>query len=288
MKKTILTLLILVLACQLTAQNRNDNKHSETVAIGIKAGGILPYYFYSDNADLNALAFKGDLYGYDVRPTVGLNVEIPLFNGIMYVAPEVAFATRGDSREFFVFDGDSPTCYRAKVNYLEANLPISVAIPVASWFKPYVFAAPLFGVVLDTVGPFRSEIVQYEYEGVHRDTVAVSTSNMSLYDYGLTVGAGLRFRLNFSSFSMIVKLEGGYYFGFCDTYSPLEHHDQATAINLNSYTGHQYNITGERLNRGIEGSITIAIPLEFHSSDDCFYWSDVQKKKNRGRGLFGF
>lgn len=114
-------------------------------------------------------------------------------------------------------------------------------------------------------------------------TVAVDSSNMAPYDYGVTAGAGLRFTLNLQAFKMVVKLEGGYHLGLRDTWSAQEHNDMAQAVNVNAY-----NIKGERLNRGIEAALTIAIPLDFHSSDDCFYWSEVEKRKNKNRGLFGF
>lgn len=279
MKKTILTLLILALVGQMTAQ-QND-KHRETVAIGLRFGGNLASYSYPQNESLNTLGY-GPLMDR-VRPVLGLNAEIPLFNGYMYVAPEVAFTGRGDLRQFESASYDTLVRYQARVNYLEARLPISVAIPVTSWFKPYVFAAPSFGLVLDTVGPLRSEFRQYSLDGALNDSVAVSTSNMAPYDYGVTLGAGLRFRINFSSFAMLVKVEGGYHLGLRDTYSEQELNDQAQALNVNAY-----NIKAPRLNRGIEGSITIAIPLDFHSADDCFYWSDIHQRKNKNRGLYGF
>lgn len=283
MKKTILFLLILALVGQMTAQQTNSKKHKEAVAIGLRFGGNLASYSYPNNESLNTLAF--DTLMNRVRPMLGLNVEIPLFNGYMYVAPEISFMGRGDSRLFLSTAVDNHVRYQAKVNYLEARLPISIAIPATSWLKPYVFAAPSFGVVLDTVGPFKSQLSQSSFDrpqSMH-DTLAVSTSNMAPYDYGVTLGGGLRFFLNFTSFAMVVKVEGGYHLGLCDTYSEKEHTDQAQALNVNAY-----NINGTRLNRGIEAAISIAIPLDFHSSDDCFYWSDMNKRKNKNRGLYGF
>ena len=283
MKKTFLFFVVLALACQATAQQRDDKKHHEAVAIGIRAGGNLASYHYTENSALNDLGF--DTVINRVRPVFGLQVEVPLFGGAVYVAPEVSFAVRGDSRLFNSAVWNSQVRYRAQVNYLEARLPIAVAIPATSWFKPYVFAAPSFGLALPTVGPFASEISQYSLDKLQSfsDVVAVDSSNMAPYDYGFTAGAGLRFLIDFKSFKMVVKLEGGYHMGFQDTYSEKEHTDQTQALNVNAY-----NIVGKRLNRGIEAAVTIAIPLEFHSEDDCFYWSDVYKKKDRGRGLFGF
>lgn len=283
MKKTLLTILALMLAGVAVAQLHGNQKRGENVAIGIKVGGNLPSYFYTENSDLNALDYDSLLTR--VRPMLGLQVEIPMLGGVVYVAPEVLFTQRGDSRLFFNTPLDTLVRYQAKVNYLEARLPISIAIPVSQTFKPYVFAAPSFGLALPTVGPFASEIRQYSLNQAKTldDVVAVDSSNMAPYDYGVTLGAGLRFNFDFSSFAMIVKLEGGYHLGLKDTYSEKEHYNQAAAVNVNAY-----NINGKRLNRGIEATLTIAFPLDFHPKDDCFYWSDMEKRKNKNRGLYGF
>ena len=286
MKKTILTILVLALAYSASAQKNDENQRGEAIAIGIRVGGNLASYKYTEYQAADTLPF--DAFMNRVKPMLGLSVEIPLFDGIMYVAPEVMFVGRGDARSFRSSTLDTTVYYQAKVNYLEARLPISVAIPVSKNFKPYVFAAPSFGMALDTVGPFAGEIHQYSADQAIDDRVPIHANNMSRYDFGLTAGAGLRFRFNFKSFSMVMKLEGGYHMGFLDTYSKKEHANQATAVNLNPNTGHQYNVVGKRLNRGIEAAITIAIPLSFHSQDDCFYWSEIEKRKNKNRGYYGF
>lgn len=283
MKKILLSLLVLMLTCQLTAQQYKEKKRSEAVAIGIRVGGTLPNYYYSENADLNALPFEDNILKR-VSPMFGLQVEIPLLKGYMYVAPEASFTIRGDNRVFMSETWNDMVHYQAKVNYLEACLPISVAVPVTSWLKPYVFAAPSFSLALPTVGPFISEFSQDALNSAFTEQhVAVDSSNMAAYDYGLTAGAGLRFTIDLSSFLMVVKLEGGYHMGFRNTYSALEIADQAQAVNVNAY-----NITWKRLNRGIEAAVTIAIPLDFHSGDDCFYWSEVENRKNKNRGMYGF
>jgi hypothetical protein len=275
MKKIFLTIMVLSLIGSASAQQNDKNNRPEKVAVGIRAGGNLASYYYNENQVLNDLPF--DSLKYRVRPMLGLDVEIPLFNGYVFVAPEISFTGRGDSRLFHSSTMNDTIRYQAKVNYLEVRLPISVAIPVTPNIKPYVFAAPVFGLALDTVGPLISTITQGS------DVVPVSKSNMAPYDYGVTLGAGLRYRINFNSFSLVLKAEGGYYLGLCDTYSEQEKLNQANAANAQAY-----NIVGERLNRGIEAAITIALPLDFHSEDDCFYWSDMEKRKNKNRGLYGF
>ena len=288
MKKTILVLLILALVGQMTAQQKNEKKRGEAVAIGLRFGGNLANYSYTNNADLNALPF--DSLMNRVRPVLGLNVEIPLLNGLVYVSPEVSFTGRGDSRLFMSNTLDTLVRYQARVNYLEARLRIAVAIPATKWLKPYVFAAPSFGLALPSIGNndlLASEITQYSLDQAHtlNNKVSVDTNNMAPYDCGLTVGGGLRFLIDLKSFAMVVKVEGGYHLGFSDTYAKGEHYDMPQAQNVNAYN---IPIEQKRLNRGIEGSITIAIPLDFHSGDDCFYWSDMIKRNNRNRGLYGF
>lgn len=279
MKKTILTLLVLALAVSVSAQKRND-KQAEKVAIGIKVGGNLAqYHYYPDLYGLNDLEF--DEFGNRLNPMFGLNVEIPLLKGVVYVAPEVLFDVRGDSR---VFENDNVKMrYRAMVNYLELRVPLSIAVPVTKSFKPYVFAAPSFSVALPTVGPLKSEFKQYALDDTNIEPVEVNASNMAPYDYGIALGVGFRFKIDLTGFSMLLKLEGGYYNGLSDTFSEKEHLDQAHAVNAAAY-----NINYDRCNRGFEAALTIAVPLDFHSADDCFYWSDVQKKKNKNRGFYGF
>lgn len=276
MKKIFLTILMLTLAFGVSAQKHRD-KQTEKVAIGIKVGANLAqYHYYPDPYELNDLGL--DSIGKRLNPMFGLSVEIPLLKGVVLVSPEVMFSVRGDSRLFRSSTADTLVRYQAKVNYLELRVPVAIAIPVTKSFKPYVFAAPSFSMALDTLGPFESAITQ-----TNVGSVGVSASNMAPYDYGIALGLGFRYRLDLTGFSMLLKLEGGYYCGMKDTFSEKEIIDQAQAINVNAY-----NIDSERKNRGFEAALTIAIPLDFHSADDCFYWSDVEKKKNKGRGLFGF
>lgn len=282
MKKTILTILVLALALGASAQKLNK-KQGEKIAIGIKIGGNLSqYHYYPDPDGLNALGF--DNIGNRLNPMFGLNVEIPVLNGVVLISPEVLFDVRGDSRLFKSSTWNTQVVYRAKVNYLEARLPIAVAIPVSKTFRPYLFAAPSFSLALPSFGPFKSEIKQFTPDTQDFNyQVAVDSNNMASYDYGVVLGIGLRFKLNFPGFSMLLKVEGGYYNGFRDTFTGKETLDQAGALNVNAY-----NINYIRQNRGFEAALTIAIPLDFRSANDCFYWSEVETKKNKNRGAFGF
>lgn len=270
MKKTLFILLMLSMAVAVTAQpQRNSKNRGEAVAIGIRGGANLGSYLYPENPSLNDLGF--DVLSSRIRPVVGVNVEIPLMNGLFYVAPELDLVGRGDCRAYHSDLWDTDVSYQVRVNYLEARLPVSVAVPATSWLKPYFFAAPSFGLALPTIGPLTSEITQFSHDNPQsfNNKVAIDSSNMAPYDFGVMGGAGLRFTFTFSRFSLVLKMEAGYYLGFKDTYSEAEHNDQAPAVNVNAY-----NIEGARINRGLEAAITIALPLKFAPGDACSRWSN--------------
>lgn len=263
MKRLVLVILILTATLQGMAQRGFNNKgRKDVVAVGVKLGGSLARYSYFGQPALDTLDY--DAFIKRVRPLVGVNVEFPI-GGVLYVAPEVTLAGRGDARLFESHIWDTLVSYKAWVNYLEFRLPVSVAVPVSHWLKPYVFASPAFGLTLPL-----GKISQQSLDSTSfSHAVAIDSSNMALHDISLLLGAGTRFTIDFDRFSLVVKVEAGYHFGCLDTYSPMEHTDQAQAVNVNAY-----NIQGMRKNRGWEASITISLPLKFYR-DACFYGSRI-------------
>ena len=234
-------------------------------------------YAYLGDPEKEGLDYDSLLYR--IRPVFGLTVEIPV-GKYLYVAPEVLLAGRGDARLFESTVWQAPVRYQAKVNYLELCVPVSLAIPVNKVVHPYIFAAPSIGLTL----PMGS-ISQYALDKPQsfNQSVAIDSSNMALYDFGVMAGAGVRFNVDFSTFSLVFKLDAGYYYGFHDTYSPMEHNDQAPAANVSAY-----NIRGARLNRGIACRFGVVLPLKFLPGDACSNWSDdvyPVRRKGRPRGF---
>lgn len=263
MKKLLFLLLALVLVTSVSAQKKlyGKNDRAEAIAIGIKAGGNLAQYqYYPDLYHFNELAF--DELQFRLNPMFGVNVEIPLLKDIVLISPEVLFATRGDAR----LSQDGTIHFTDKINYLEARVPVAVAIPVSDGIKPYVFVAPSFGWAWHAIQQSPSD-----------------TTGMSPYDFGLVLGAGFRFKFNLPGFSMLLKLEGGFYNGLYDTFKNVSYSERVPSTDPKTF-----NIDYSRRNRGFETALTIAIPLEFHSRGDCFYWSEIEQKKNKNRGAFGF
>ena len=258
-------ILIMTVAFQGMAQHGNHSKRNrkEAVAVGVRIGCGLTKYTYAGSVEKDTLAL--DSFTRRLRPLLGVNVEFPI-GGVIYIAPEVTLAGRGDSRLFESHIWDTLVRNHVWTNYLELRLPVSVAIPVSDRLKPYVFASPSFGLTLPL-----GKITQYSLDSPSSldHAVAIDSSNMSLFDIGLTLGAGTRFTIDFTSFSLVVKLEAGYHFGFRDTYSPMEHNDQAPAANVSAY-----NLYGTRKNRGFEASVTVSLPLKFYR-DACYFGSRI-------------
>lgn len=260
MKKTVLLIILLAMVVSGMAQRGNDlrKNRKEAVAVGFRLGGNLSRFTYHGCPELESLA--SDSLKNRIRPDIGIHVELPLA-GVVYVAPELAFTGRGDSRLFESSVWDTLVRYQAKTNYLEFRLPVSFAFPVSKQIKPYVFVSPSCGLTMPV-----GTITQYSLDSLplFEHTVAIDSNNMALYDVGVEVGAGMRFAMHFEAFSLVVKTEVGYYRGFKDTFSPMEHHDQAPVANVNAY-----NIHGKRKNSGFHASVTLSLPLRFYR-DACF------------------
>lgn len=275
MKKILLYIALFCCCCSLYAQRRSaPNAAPKAIGIGVVGGTNLASFSYFGDREKQGLDF--DSLFYRIKPLAGLTVEIPL-GDYFYIAPEVIWAGRGDSRLFqSAIWNDSQVRYQAKTYYLELQVPISLVIPASYSFQPYVFVAPGFGLTLPMGG-----ITQYSFDKPQsfNHSVAIDSSNMALYDASVMAGAGMRFNVDFSTFYLAIKLEAGYHYGFLDTYSPMEHNDMASAVNVNAY-----NVKGKRLNRGWEMRLSVVLPLKFPPGDACSNWSrDVYPVSRKGQ-----
>lgn len=278
MKKIVLLILLLCCCWTLQAQFRNGtNRASKALGIGVVGGANLASYAYPNDISKDTLSY--DSLMQRIRPIAGLTMEIPV-GKYLYVAPEVLLTSRGDARCFESDIWGTPVRYQAKTYYLELRVPVSLTFPVSKAVHPYVFAAPSFGLTLPMGGISQCSLDKPQ---TFNHSVAVDSSNMALCDFGVMAGAGVRFNVDFSTFSLVLKLDAGYYYGFHDTYSPMEHNDQAPAANVSAY-----NIKGVRLNRGIECRFSVVLPLKFLPGDACSNWSDdvyPVRRKGRPRGF---
>ena len=265
--------ILIMLSVSMVAQQKRSTH--QAISLGIKGGANLSSFKYLGDPNKNALPF--DNLQYRLRPLIGVSAEIPL-GDYFFLAPEVMLAGRGDARLFESATWNALVRYQAKTYYLEARLPMALCFSVTPKLRPYVFAAPVFGWTM----PMGS-IAQYDSDNPQNiNPVAIDLSNMAPYDVGFMTGAGVRFMIDFDRFSLAIKVEAGCHFGMLDTYSWAEHHDEAPAVNVNAY-----NVKGERRNRGLETSLTVALPLRFLPGDACHSFNSKGRSRHR-IGTYGF
>lgn len=249
--------------------------------IGLKGGVNMPEYHYS-SSDLNVLSKDTVLFFNSLRPTAGIQVEVPV-REYLYVAPELLFVSRGDSRYYHNIPTNTDLTYTAVVNYIDLRIPVGYVFPVSEFFQPYVFVGPDFGWVIPYIKKLDLNLAGFFTQG--GDLVEVNKSNMVPFDVAAFGGLGFRFNIPFGRFSLVAKLEAAYTYGFLNTFSKDETNSQVPAANLGS-GGTHYSL-GERYNRGMEATLSLVLPLKFEKGDACSNWSkEVYHTSSRGHKGF--
>ena len=274
--------IILLLACFVPiaahAQLRgNDN--SNAVAIGVKGGLSFPQMHYSEShlSELTQPWLKDAGGAFRIFPIGGVFVDIPL-GGIVSIAPEAMFAQRGTSMNYQHFSG-SDVSYTINSKYVDLRLPVVARLKVADAFQPYVLAGIEAGYLLG------GQIHESLLEPISLDTaINIGKANMSAIHAGAFAGVGIRSDIDCGVFTLMLKLDATYHFGFLDSYSAKEHDETANSLIINAY-----NIDGVRLPCGLEVCLSLGIPLKFQAGDDaCSTFSNKYRPKHRRGTLNGF
>lgn len=85
---------------------------------------------------------------------------------------------------------------------------------------------------------------------------------------GAFAGFGMRFFHTMNGKKAQLRIEAVYDFDFLDTFSRMEHGDEANSVNVNAY-----NITGKRLPKGIAVTMGLVVPLLPDKNDACYSFS---------------
>ena len=220
---------------------------TDAVSIGFKGGLILPHFHYTDK---NVNDISHDLL---LRPAAGVFVEIPIGN--FSVSPQVLYAGSGSSSTYRykeLYD----VHYQALTNYIDVRVSASYRLKLSETFHPYLFVSPGMGVLLFN-GTISLEQQGLDIAEVEVDVTDANMNNMNAYVVG---GVGVQTNFNFARFSLFLKLDAGYNFGFFNTFSKKEMDETAHPTNI-----HAYNNTGKRFTRGLEFMLSIGVPLKFDS-----------------------
>lgn len=228
MTKIILALLLFATISMVAEENKAK------LYIGLKAGLNIPNFEYSNDG---YSSYDQSIF---IKPLYGISGEY-LFNQYISFKPDIIVIGRGVEIENDNFD------YAFHSTYTELNMPFALTIRNIFKYDPYILAGPYIGFA--TGGD-----ITYD-DGANYET-DVSSANISSMDFGLRLGIGLKYDVNFFGLNALLCPEIAYSMGLLDTYSTDEIDEEAIALNDDDY-----HIVGTRHNRGLEFSLSFLIPI---------------------------
>lgn len=177
----------------------------------------------------------------------GVFLEFRLSNHF-FLRPEFIWMKRGQKID------DRGVHYKLESKYYDVRLPLLFRFGNDNWkVQPYVMAAPVMGIANGGSIHLNDRLLR------------ITGANLKEWNFGAQLGAGMKVPFRFGNFAMEFGLEASYHLGLSDTYSDSEKNGTAIALNQPDY-----QIDGTRMNRGIETSASLAIPL-----------SNFRRKKER-------
>ncbi|MBR6091688.1 MAG: PorT family protein [Bacteroidales bacterium] len=262
MKKLLTLMFFVALSLCVTAQvdysfgNIKHKREKSTIpTIGIK-GGLTSYHMHFAYEKYNKLS--DDLI---LKPGFGLYVEFPIkkLKGFA-VGGEVMMIDRG-YRKSFKFRGDMPEVDQIQAHYLDVRIPITYYFRHTEVLNPYIFIAPDFGMC------YGGEMTKtFAGNPKYNTSVDISKSDaMSSFDLSLAFGVGIRYKIHFQVFTLVLKLDGSYNLGLLNTNGAKE------PVYVDNLAYHVKDAS--RYNRGLEVMFSIGIPLKFNFlHDSCWGW----------------
>lgn len=269
MKRRILLILILLGICgvsygQIGLSNDRRVLVPKRVSIGVKLGvndAVMKY------TDVNVQVPQN----YTIKPAAGVYMEIPI-RRFFSISPEFMYIQRG-TQTTYPYEGHTAN-YRINARYADIRIPFQFYWLISNSFKPYAFVAADFGYLLGGEITWRVDGLTTDYPEANQKC-DIGTANMYGYDISALAGIGFRFDFTMNKTFLYVKIEGGYNYGFMNTFSPMEKTDESLPLNI-----HAYNVTdkeGKRYNRGIEVMLSIGMPL-YSKKGTCSYFDNVPKR----------
>ena len=197
-----------------------------------------------------------------LKPGFGLFIEYPLKKSLknFAIGGEVMMINRG-FRKSFNFRGYMPEVDEINTKYLDVRIPITYYFRNTEVLNPYIFAAPDFGFCYS--GEFTKT---FSENPEYNQFLDISDSDaMSSFDISLAVGAGIKYNIHFQMFSIDLKLDASYNFGFLNTNNASE------PVYVDNIAYHVKD--DSRRNRGLEFMLSIGVPLKFNKlHDSCWGW----------------
>lgn len=230
-KILIISLFVLVFSSSVYSQTESVDSLQSNYSIGIKAGVSFPWLGYTNP---NLKDYKSFVMG---RQLFGAYLEARLKNN-WSIRPELLYIGKGQKID------NLGISYALKSNYFELRLPIVYSYKTGRVISPYAILGPTLS--LASGGKITFDNLETK----------ITKANLSTFDFGLVAGVGVKVPLKVQRSPLMLGAELAYTHGFNNTYGESEKNGAATALNRNSYT-----IEGTRKNRGVEFSLSLAMPL---------------------------
>ena len=167
------------------------------------------------------------------------------------------------------------------VDYME----VAVQAPLTYYFsqgnlRPYVFVAPRFTLPLSgTLVWQKQEIIDYGTENEHyseenvvHDTVNMSGQNMRRWNVGLVAGVGIRYKLNFSNYYLLLKLDLSGHAAFINSFTKDENHGDSQIVIGAAYIDPY--LLQKRFNTDASVKLTLLFPLKKQLKGACMRWGE--------------
>lgn len=252
MRKTTVILFFLIAALQCMGQR---DFSTGWVFVGIKGGVNLPTMHYTDKwlSELPQIMKP--------KPIVGVFVDIPL-NSFITFSPELLYVERG-MNTIYTHYSSYEIQYSIKARYVDARLPFHFGSNVTKSIQPYVVTGVDIGYLLGgNIHLIQPEMPLPELE------VKIGNANMNRLYVGAFAGLGVKLFRIVKGQKIHLRIEAAYNMGFVDSFSKMEHDEDAHSVNVNAY-----NITGKRFPRGLEATVGFTFPIYPDMNDACYGFS---------------
>lgn len=267
MKQVLFTILLFSLcALGASAQRYGSSKkkhNTNTFSVGI-GGGLRCNYMKITEVSPD-IRDREDLIDWNYPASVFASWEC--LDGRLGIRPQMSLLKRGTCEVLWRKNNIAPVGYEVKASYFDVRMPIVFNIKSRysrSSVVPYVYAAPIWGVVYDGY----IVLDDYENSSIYKELyvkVPVSDANIAEHYFGVGASAGIKFQLNIGRTDFFFGLESMYDYGITDTYSKTEKDGKSSDMGyLVDYT--HYKLKGKRKLSGLEFMAYVGMPfnMSFH------------------------
>ena len=167
------------------------------------------------------------------------------------------------------------------VNYQE----VDVQIPLTHYFsqgniRPYAFIAPRVSIPLSgemkwtqkEILNYGTENQQYDENTATEESVEMSAQNMRQWNVGLVLGAGAMFKINFSNYYLILKVDASAHAAVINAFTKEEINGESTNVIGAGYIDPY--LLGKRFNTDATVKVTLMFPLKKQLKGACMKWGE--------------